>query len=155
MADRALHGWVGRVPRPALWWVLLAAPAVLAFTGWRLRRRGCAATLAALGAPAVGTPLPAAAVARARDLARTLALVCRFGPWAPRCLLRSLALGWFLARAGIPFDLRIGVGGNSVAATRDGDFQAHAWVEVDGIVINDRPDIAERCRPFPLRTPPA
>ena len=45
-------------------------------------------------------------------------------------------LWWWLRRYGMASDLRIGVRfeGNELAA--------HAWVEKNGIPVNDRPDVA-------------
>ena len=77
-------------------------------------------------------------------MAFALSVAIKVGPWWPKCLLRSLTLGWLLSRRGIPFVIRIGVPVDTVAAKtkHSGDFQAHAWVEHAGIVLNDRQDIA-------------
>ena len=48
------------------------------------------------------------------------------------CLSQSLALWWLLARRGIPTSLQIG------AHRKEGEFKAHAWVELDGEPINAR-----------------
>lgn len=64
-------------------------------------------------------------------------------PWVPgNCLSRSLAVLWFLRRSGHAPDLRLGV---SLAG---GAFAAHAWVELDGVVLNDRRDVATRFAPL-------
>lgn len=47
------------------------------------------------------------------------------------CLQRSAVTTWLLRRAGIAASLVIGY--------RPMPFESHAWVEVNGIVINDRP----------------
>ena len=47
------------------------------------------------------------------------------------CLRRSLVLWYLLRRQGIDSDLRLGV------FRSEGEFAAHAWVEIDGTVIND------------------
>lgn len=57
--------------------------------------------------------------------------------FSPTCLPRSLVLWHLLRRRGAPAQLQIGV------AKRKGQFAAHAWVENEGRVINDRPDIAQ------------
>jgi hypothetical protein len=51
------------------------------------------------------------------------------------CLTRSLLLRWLLRRYGTTSNLRIGVRfeGNELAA--------HAWVEKDGIPVNDRAEV--------------
>ena len=71
-------------------------------------------------------PLVAArAIARLEDgAARHLVL-------RTNCLERSLVLCWLLERRAIGGQLRIG------ARKQDGRFEAHAWVEVDGSVLND------------------
>jgi len=75
---------------------------------------------------AESAPLGAArAIARLEDgAARHLVL-------RTNCLERSLVLCWLLRRRGIGGQLRIG------ARKQGGRFEAHAWVEVDGSVLND------------------
>jgi hypothetical protein len=52
------------------------------------------------------------------------------------CLTRSLLLHWLLLRRGVENQLRIGVRLNQ------GALDAHAWVECEGIPVNDRPDVS-------------
>ena len=47
------------------------------------------------------------------------------------CLQRSVVAAWLLRRHGIRAELVIGY--------RPIPFESHAWVEVDGVVVNDRP----------------
>jgi hypothetical protein len=47
------------------------------------------------------------------------------------CLQRSSVATWLLRRSGVRADLVIGY--------RSVPFESHAWVEVDGLVVNDRP----------------
>jgi hypothetical protein len=69
-------------------------------------------------------------------------------PWLPgNCLSRSLAVLWFLRRHGYTPDLRLGV------SLADGTFAAHAWVELNGVVLNDRRDVAKRFAPLSAATP--
>jgi hypothetical protein len=58
------------------------------------------------------------------------------------CLPRSLALWWLLRRRGIAADLRIGV------RKEGGRFEAHAWTEWRGTVLNDGDDVGERFAVF-------
>jgi len=58
------------------------------------------------------------------------------------CLTRSLLLGWLLRRRGVESQLRIGV------RLTAGVLDAHAWVECDGVPVNDQPDVAERFASF-------
>lgn len=70
-----------------------------------------------------GRPL---AEAKARGLAR----VAERMPFRPRCLPRALLLAGLLRRRGIAADLCLGT---RIA----GDFDAHAWVEIDGDAVNE------------------
>jgi hypothetical protein len=60
------------------------------------------------------------------------------------CLQRSAATACLLKRSGIPAELVIGA--------QQTPFRAHAWVEVEGKVVNDKPytremySILDRCR---------
>lgn len=57
------------------------------------------------------------------------------GPVTPNCLERSMTLWWLLRSEGIEGELHIG-------ARKEGEvFQAHAWVELGGQVLNDSPEV--------------
>ena len=130
--------------------MLVASPFVLLLTWARLRSTGYARTLAGTR-PGNTISLSAKdAQASARDTSFALAVAIKYGPWRPKCLVRSLTLGWFLGRRGIPFEVRIGVPGgqSTIGANRNPDFSAHAWVEHDGVVLNDKQDIALDFAPF-------
>lgn len=71
------------------------------------------------------------ALARARAVARFQDSAARHLFVPTNCLERSLALCWLLKRRGIAAQLRLG------ARKDDGRFEAHAWVEVCGTVLND------------------
>ena len=58
------------------------------------------------------------------------------------CLTRSLLLHWLLRRFGTASDLRIGV------RFEQGKLAAHAWVEKDGIPVNDSPEAVARYAAF-------
>jgi len=113
--------------------------------------------------------LPMAAVLlRARGMARTTALLGRLGRRAERdpgalapqeiarlvhatasilgarCLPRSLVLCHLLRNRGIPTEIRLGV-----SKLADGKLSAHAWVELDGLPLNDGADVFERCAALP------
>lgn len=67
----------------------------------------------------------------ARRAARTMGMAGRHLFFKPTCLERSLALWWMLRRRGIETELRIG-------ARKDrGNLEAHAWLELNGAVLND------------------
>lgn len=61
------------------------------------------------------------------------------------CLSQSLALTWLLRRRGLSPTLRLG------ARLIDGQFDAHAWVEYDGRVLNDTQDVGARFTPLTER----
>ena len=58
------------------------------------------------------------------------------------CLERSLLLWRALRRRGCAADIRIGVSNEA------NQFKAHAWVEINGAVLNDRLDVATEYAPF-------
>ena len=129
-----MRTWVRRIrvwlsapaeERRTVWTAVAVAPRVRR----RLRRHGYAATREWLASrPAAASS--AAAVMRADRAMRRL-------PWQPRCLERSLVVWWL---AGDGAEIRLGV-------TPEGR-RFHAWVEQDGQVLNDVPDVAARYLPF-------
>ncbi len=62
------------------------------------------------------------------------------------CLPQSVAISWMLTRRGITCEFVIG------AQPKEGQLDAHAWVEREGIPINSPLDSAER-HPVFLREP--
>jgi len=66
---------------------------------------------------------------------RAVRSVERHDPTNPNCLERSMTLWWLLRRKGIEGELHIG------ARKQGARFEAHAWVELGGQVLNDIPDI--------------
>lgn len=72
--------------------------------------------------------------------------VARRLPRPPRCLARALLLGVLLRRQMIDGELVLGVAQGPV-------FDAHAWVEISGVPVNDAPDhVARYRRLWQLRT---
>jgi hypothetical protein len=58
--------------------------------------------------------------------------------WYPKqvlCLQRSTAAVWLLKRSGFPAQLILGA--------QLLPFKAHAWVEIEGRVINDKPSVSQ------------
>ena len=70
-----------------------------------------------------------------RRTLRFMRLAVRHGFYGGNCLSRSLTLWWLLRRQGIACDLRIGV------RMKEGQFQAHAWVEVQGYPLNENEQV--------------
>jgi hypothetical protein len=69
-----------------------------------------------------------------------LALAAALYPGHAACLERSLMLYWYLRRAGVPVEYRMGV--------QMYPFLAHAWVEHRGRPINDVPEHVQLFRPI-------
>ena len=102
-----------------------------------VRVAGVARTKRLLNRWAGESPAGKADVARARRLAAHHAHVAAILPRRPSCLPRSLALWFALRRRGMPADVVFG-------AKRKPSFEAHAWVEVAGAVVNDSDDVRLR-----------
>lgn len=124
---RRIHGLVTAPAehRRAVWTAVVVAPRVRR----RLRRTGYVATRDWLARRST----PVVSVEALGPVDRAVRLL----PWRPRCLERSLLVWWL---AGDGAEIRFGV-------SREGR-RFHAWVERDGVVLNDVPDVATRYLPF-------
>ena len=76
------------------------------------------------------------------ELAWSVSAAAQHAPFPTTCLHRALTLWWLLRRRGIESDVRIGT-----ARTQD-TLHAHAWLERDGVVLNDDADVGERFSAF-------
>jgi Transglutaminase-like superfamily len=117
----------------ALLWVRIMTRA-LPFSWWKARVRPSAA--GEVSAAPLAPPL--------RRIMRMARAAERNHPGTITCLQRSLALQTVLHRRGMPSTLRFGV------RTGKKGPEAHAWIEVNGVVLNDTPDVAQR---FPAFAP--
>lgn len=91
------------------------------------------------------TPMPAdtaLSLKEAVELGNLVNIAGRHTPCPVTCLTRSLLLDGMLHRRGVASQLRIGV------RLSQGVFDAHAWVEVAGVPVNDRPDVIGQFAPF-------
>jgi hypothetical protein len=98
-----------------------------------LNRRNFSALYDKVRTYPVSTP-----VSRPDDVKRICSAVdiaCVFYWKQALCLQRSATLACLLRRYGIRAQL--------VIASRPMPFQAHAWVEVEGRVVNDKPDVQQ------------
>ncbi len=78
-----------------------------------------------------------------RNIGKMVSAAAKEGIYQANCLEQSLTLWWMLRRHGIASQLKIGV-------RRENDqFEAHAWVELDGSVLNDDPDVHQDYSSFP------
>ncbi len=79
---------------------------------------------------------------RAEKISELVGVAVRYNrPWAT-CLNQSLLLEWLLRRQHIDSQLRVGV------RRTNGKFEAHAWVECQGSVLNDSNSVAQSYAPF-------
>ena len=85
---------------------------------------------------------------RGEEIKGAGALVCAVGIAAghglyrANCLKRALVTRWLLARRGIDAEVKLG-------ATRDTEsFQAHAWVELQGVPIGEGEGLEARYAAF-------
>ena len=84
-----------------------------------------------------------ARIPEARRLALAMTRAARFGVFRPQCLARSLALSRMLTAHGITGGIvRVGVRRN------DGQFLAHAWVELAGETLGDADEHVESFVPL-------
>jgi hypothetical protein len=99
-----------------------------------LRLRGFRATQETLQShisSGVATRPEAAAADETKLVCRMVLAAGRYSLLKGTCLERSMALWWLLARKGIATHLRVG-------ARKSGEkFEAHAWVERNGVAIGE------------------
>jgi hypothetical protein len=78
---------------------------------------------------------PASQLEMAKQVTRAAHSAELHGLGTPNCLVRSLTLWWLLRREGIEGELHIG------ACKSESRFEAHAWVELGGVVLNDSSEV--------------
>jgi hypothetical protein len=120
---------------------LLAALVGLPLLGFALRVLGLRRLQACLKCRArpIDGPLSRDGIARIAALINIAAL---HAPFASTCLTRSLLLASMLQRRGVTSQLRIGV------RLKQGALDAHAWIEHEGVPINEPPNVGEQFAPF-------
>jgi hypothetical protein len=125
-----------RALEPAARGLFVRSAVLLPVIAASLRLRGFNATQASLrrllssshGAAPRFSPCASEEAARTARMVRAAA---HYGLCRPTCLEKSLALWWLLGRRGIASSLRIG------ARKANEQFEAHAWIEVDGEALNE------------------
>jgi hypothetical protein len=75
-------------------------------------------------------------------VARAVRSAVLHGPAAPNCLERSLTLWWLLRRNGVGSELHIG------ARKEGARFEAHAWVELGGKILNEAAEVHQHYARF-------
>lgn len=124
----------------------IALPIVSQSVRWR-GFRATQGTLQKLGVP--GRKRAPHDSSSAAVTARMVRAAVRHGLGHPSCLAESLTLWWLLARQGIPSEIRIGV------RKQISNLEAHAWVESDGIVLNEPEGRHRHYAAFESEFPPA
>jgi hypothetical protein len=117
--------------------LFLRAAVLLPLISLSLRLRGFRSTQASLQKHITGDaskgydPSDRAKAARAALIVRMVRAAVYRGIGSATCLERSLVLWWLLGRRGIVSSVRIGT--RKIGPK----FEAHAWVECDGIALNE------------------
>lgn len=126
--------------------LLIRAMFLLPIVAASLKTIGLRRTQSWLAGNALATTRPPTEQTRAkvRRAAQMVAAACRRYPFRSGCLPRTIVLWSLLRRRGLHADVRIGVRHDT-----HGEFQAHAWLEWNGQVINDAGDIASQYLPLP------
>ena len=87
-------------------------------------------------------------IEKARGIARIVSIAAQHGLYKATCLRRSLLVWWFLREQGIPGQVCFGV------RVIDSHLEAHAWVEVQGMVINDTASVRDNYKTLEGTLPP-
>ena len=114
--------------------MFLRAAVLLPVISLSLRIRGFRATQQSLSFfSKVDKRLPESVTdgVRVRLAVRMVNAAVRHGWGRPTCLEKSLALWWLLRRHGVASSVRIG------ARAAGGKLEAHAWVECEGVALNE------------------
>jgi len=84
----------------------------------------------------------AAAVEQAKAIARIVKIAAEKGTYQARCLQQTLVLWCLLRRNNLESEIRFG------ARKQAGELQAHAWVEVGGVALNEDSDVCLHFSPL-------
>jgi len=84
----------------------------------------------------------AAATGQAGAIARIVKIAAEKGLYEAKCLPQTLVLWCLLRRNHIESEIRFG------ARKQEGELQAHAWVEVGGIALNEDSDVCLHFSPL-------
>ena len=80
--------------------------------------------------------------ARASAIARIVKIAAEHGCYRAKCLQQTLVIWCLLRRNQIEGEIRFG------ARKEGGELQAHAWVEVDGVALNEASDVCLHFSPL-------
>jgi hypothetical protein len=132
---------------PAARGLFLRASALLPLISVSLLVRGFGATRAALQRflPSQNQAIPQPLNPDNAEVSRTARMVRAAAHFTPRrftCLEKSLALWWLLGRQGITSTVHIGT------RKKEGNFEAHAWVECGGVALDELEEPHQSYAPF-------
>lgn len=131
------------MPRPGSLWARGRLMAALMATALLIRvaglRRSAGLVFGLADRLPARTESPAAPLALAEAHARVIARIAETTPGKPRCLPRSLLLATLLRRRRIAAQLWLGAGTGAA-------FDAHAWIEIDGVPVAEAADLEARYR---------
>jgi hypothetical protein len=126
--------------------IFLRAAALLPWVALRLKMQGFQVTKNSLQGFAAKLQItlldPNENAERVTLTARMVRAAARHGIGNPSCLEESLVLAHLLRRQGIASQLRIGIKKNIPK------FEAHAWVECDGMALNESEALHDHYAPF-------
>jgi hypothetical protein len=84
----------------------------------------------------------ATAIEQAIAIARIVKIAAEKGTYQARCLQQTLVLWCLLRRNNLESEIRFG------ARKQAGELQAHAWVEVGGVALNEESDVCLHFSPL-------
>ena len=119
------------------WYLIYSACLLMPVVWLSLRVFGLLRTLAWSVAPLQTGQISDSRGLTPAVLGRLVNIAARYGPIRAACLVRSLVLIRILSGCGVNGTLQIGAR-KGVSSPLD----AHAWVEYDGIPVNDHPYVA-------------
>jgi hypothetical protein len=125
--------------------LVIRAMFLLPLVATSLKTVGLRRTQSWLARNSPGPTIPPTEQTRAnvRRATQMVAAACRLYPLRSSCLPRTIVLWSLLRRRGIVTNVRIGV-----RCDAETEFQAHAWLEWNGEVLNDAEDVSRQYLPF-------
>ena len=120
------------------WFVLCYACLLMPVVWVSLRAFGLPRTLAWAVAPRPSEQIHDSRVPTHASLGRLVNIAAGYGPIRAACLVRSLVLVRILSGRGMTGTLQVGVRKGAPS-----QLDAHAWVEYEGLPVNDHPNVAK------------
>lgn len=132
------------------YYMLLWANIMLPVTGLRLRTQGFKKAYGwANGGSSMPPQKTGDSLNRPIQLGKLINFAALHGLYHAKCLCRSLVLLKVLRKEGFAGELKVGVSSES-GGKPPSILDAHAWVECDGVVVNDHANVAANHAVFHL-----